>query len=169
MNPTDDLKSGFSRLFEAHRGIVIKVAATYAREAADRADLAQDIATQLWRAFPGFDASRPFATWMYRIALNVAISYARSRSVAERHRVAFDAPFHSEVEDPHRGADADADACLRALEAAIAALDPLNRALVLLHLEGHGHADIADILGISESNSSTRLSRIRQQLQNAIG
>jgi RNA polymerase sigma factor (sigma-70 family) len=64
----------FAELFEEHRGIVLKVAGTYCRNPADRDDLAQEIAAQLWRALPRYDAERTFSTWMYPIALNVAIS-----------------------------------------------------------------------------------------------
>jgi RNA polymerase sigma factor (sigma-70 family) len=86
-----DAETQFAELLERHRGIVFKVAATYCRNPADREDIAQEIVTQLWRAFPKFDATRTFSTWMYRIALNVAISFVRSNSVRERHMVALDA------------------------------------------------------------------------------
>jgi RNA polymerase sigma factor (sigma-70 family) len=85
-----DADAQFAELLERHRGIVFKVAATYCRNPADREDVAQEIVTQLWRAFPRFDATRPFSTWMYRIALNVAISFVRASSVRERHTVALD-------------------------------------------------------------------------------
>ena len=67
-----------SDLLEQHRKIVLKVASRYCRDADERRDLAQEITMQLWRAFPSYDEARPFSTWMYRIALNVAISFARS-------------------------------------------------------------------------------------------
>ena len=70
----------FAELLERNRGLVFKVANGYGRDAEDRADLAQEIAAQLWRAWPAYDPSRPLATWMYRIALNVAISHLRGRS-----------------------------------------------------------------------------------------
>lgn len=92
----------------------------------DRADLAQEITAQLWRAFAGYDAQRSFSTWMYRIALNVAISQARSSSNRERHSVALDEELH-EVTDPH-GVDHEADEQLRALHRFMRQLDPLNRA-----------------------------------------
>src|SRR3546814_1544616 len=75
---TADDHQAFGELLQQHRGIVFKVAGTYARSAEDRDDLAQEIAVQLWRAWPGYDPSRRFSTWMYRIALNVAISFLRS-------------------------------------------------------------------------------------------
>lgn len=80
----------FHDLLERHRKIVFKVANTYARQVEDRADLAQEIVAQCWRAFPGYDASRSFSTWMYRIALNVAISFVRGSRHRDKHAVALD-------------------------------------------------------------------------------
>ena len=74
----DSPQTRFAALLEQHRGIVFKVAATYCRHRDDRQDVAQEIAAQLWRAYPGYDPTRPFSTWMYRIALNVAISHVGS-------------------------------------------------------------------------------------------
>ena len=71
-------------LLQRHRGIVLKIAGSYARGAEDRADLAQEIAVQLWRAWPGYDPARSFSTWMYRIALNTAISFLRGQAQADR-------------------------------------------------------------------------------------
>src|SRR5688572_3697352 len=65
----------FEARIAAHRGILLKVAASFARDADERADLVQDIALQLWRAWPDYEPGRPFSTWMYRIALNVAIGH----------------------------------------------------------------------------------------------
>ena len=71
--------TGFTELLDRHRGILIKVAAGYAGSPDERADLMQDIVAQLWRAWPACDPARPFSTWMYRIALNVAIGDLRRR------------------------------------------------------------------------------------------
>src|SRR3569833_2876287 len=68
----------FVELFAKHGGIVGKIARAYARTAADREELAQEIAAQVWRSYPRFDpAVAKFSTWLYRVALNVAISYGR--------------------------------------------------------------------------------------------
>ena len=81
MNPAiADARDTFDALLQSHRKIVFKVAASYATSVEDRADLAQEIAAQLWRAYPAYDESRAFSTWMYRIALNVAISEFRIAS-----------------------------------------------------------------------------------------
>src|SRR3546814_20189799 len=82
---TADDQQAFGELLQQHRGIVFKVAGTYARSAEDRDDLAQELAVQLWRAWPGYDPSCRFSPWMYRIALNDAISFLLSEVHRRRH------------------------------------------------------------------------------------
>lgn len=164
------------RRFEAwlreHQRIVFKIAGAYARNAHDRDDLAQDIAAQLWRSFPAFDERRAkFSTWMYRVALNVAISCARSAK-----RSGMDAL--EPLDDVHLDTVADGggmppdgleqDQRLAVLHTFIARLDPLNRALVLLYLEDRSYAEIAEVLGISETNVATKLNRIKQRLRERV-
>ena len=148
----------FLALLDQHRKIVHKVASSYGRTAADRDDLAQEIITQLWRAFPRYDERFRFSTWMYRIALNVAISAYRSDAVRARHLVpADDAMLQVAAEAP--------DERLRELYARIQTLNEMDRALVILYLDGHRHDEIAEVLGISESNVGTRLNRIKSRLR----
>ena len=162
----DSPQTRFAALLEQHRGIVFKVAATYCRHRDDRQDLAQEIAAQLWRAFPGYDPARPFSTWMYRIALNVAISHVRSETHRQRHAVPLDDELH-DIADDH-GNDHEANQRVRALHRFIAQLEPLNRALLLLYLEDHSYREIADILGISETNVATKISRLKQRIRTDI-
>lgn len=160
------MASSFQQEFQdclaAHAGIVRKVAASYAWDAADRADLIQDISAALWQAWPRYDTERPLATWMYRIALNVAIGWVRGETARRRRQVAFDPDLHAPVADEH---DTDAAARESALQHALSVLDPLSRALLLMHLDERSHRQIAEVLGISESNVATRFSRIKQRLR----
>ncbi|MDE2154888.1 MAG: sigma-70 family RNA polymerase sigma factor [Xanthomonadaceae bacterium] len=155
----------FESLLREHRGVIFKVASIYARNLEDRRDLAQEISVQLWRSFGRYDEQQAkFSTWMYRIALNVAISQARRerRSASERFE-----PLQTHHLETVGGGEAlaEADERLTALYAFIGQLDPLNRALILLYLEGRGYAEIAEILGVSETNVATKLGRIRQKLR----
>lgn len=161
-----DRRELFGELIERHRAIVFKVANTYAWQADDRDELAQEIAAQLWRAFAAYDAQRPFATWMYRIALNVAISYVRSHRHRRKHAVPLDETLHDAADE--NGADHEAEQQVRALHRFIAQQDPLNRALLLLYLEDHSYRDIAEVLGISESNVATKVSRLKQRIRDEI-
>lgn len=164
-----DRQRRFEALLREHQRIVFKVAHVYANNRHDREDLAQEIAVQLWRSFGAFDVRRAkFTTWMYRVALNVAISHLRSRKRSGAGQVE---PLDSARLASVAGTDAAHDEVLEhdqrmaALNAFIAGLDTLNRALVLLYLEDRDYAEIAAVLGISETNVATKLNRIKHKLR----
>ena len=155
----DDRQQAFGTLLQRHAGIVFKVANTYARLPEDRADLAQEIAAQLWRAWPKYDPARSASTWMYRVALNVAISHVREQSVRQRHdAVPLDDDLHDMADSS--ATDHENENHLRLLQAFIARQPPLDRALLLLYLEERPQREIAEILGITESNVSTKIGRL---------
>ncbi|NZA25992.1 sigma-70 family RNA polymerase sigma factor [Luteimonas sp. SJ-92] len=159
---TDD-RARFETLLSRHRGIVLKIAASYAWHAEDRADLTQDIATQLWRAFPGYDPSRPFPTWMYRIALNVAIGHVRRHAPHSRLTVPFDEALHDTADDLTN--DRDGLDRMRLLQRFISDQQPLDRALLLLYLEERSSREMSEVLGIGESNVTTKINRLKQRLR----
>ena len=143
----------FQELLAEHAGIVGKIARSYTRTPDDRRDLEQEIATQLWRAVASYDPARgKFSTWMYRIALNVAISHLRRARTYE--------PL-----DGHDAIAGEPDDRIAAMYACIHALAPMKRALLLLYLEDKSYAEIAEILGISEANVAVKLSRVKDELR----
>jgi RNA polymerase sigma-70 factor (ECF subfamily) len=155
-----ELQQAFERALKQHEGIVVKVASVYASHPEDRRDLTQEICVQAWRSFAGFDPGRAqFSTWLYRIALNVAISYRRKARPEEA--------IEPERFEALAGASgiAEPDERVAALQRFIGQLDALHRALVLLYLEDRSYAQIAQILGISETNVATKISRIKQKLR----
>lgn len=154
-----DSQSKFLERLQAHGRMLGQVARSYTRSAADRADLEAEMVAQLWRAFPRYDPARSFSTWLYRIALNVAISFGR------RYREAVPLEEAGATLTVEPWPDDERDDRLRRLNAFIAALDPMNRALVLLYLDDHGQREIAEVLGISETNVSTKLHRLKQRLR----
>ncbi|MEL1265142.1 sigma-70 family RNA polymerase sigma factor [Pseudoxanthomonas putridarboris] len=156
----------FQALLLQHRGIVVKVAGTYAWHPDDRDDLAQEIAAQLWRSFPGYDPARPFATWMYRIALNVAISHVRQRTRGPQQAESWDDARH-DTADP-RAHDHEAQQQVDLLYRFIRQQPALDRALLLLYLEDHSYRDIADVLGISETNVATKIGRLKQRIRDEL-
>lgn len=153
----------FETLVEDHRGLLYKVVNTYCFHPEDQRDLMQEIVAQLWRGFPRFDRQRQFSTWMYRIALNVAISYVRSHVRRTRHSVALDESVH-DVADESTGPP-EREEQVRLLQRFITTLDPFNHALLLLYLEGCTAREIAEVLGISESNVTTRISRLKRRIR----
>ena len=158
-----DEEEVFLRLVDQHRGIIRKVAFGYTSGMADQHDLTQEIMLQLWKAYPRYSPERPFSTWMYRIAFNVAISFLRRNTRPIRQTVALEELEH---ELPDVSTDKpDLDERIGLLQKAIATLDPINRALLLLYLDDHSHRDIAGILGITETNVATKLSRLKERLR----
>ena len=158
-----DLNNEFVTRLSQHQRILFKVAYMYCRDRDDRQDLIQEMLIQVWRGYAKFDARVQFSTWMYRIAVNVAISHYRS----ERRRIRDTVPLEEYGLDI-AAADAlfsnDGDN-MRALRQMIDGLDPLNRALILLFFEGFSSEEIAEVVGISASNVSTRINRLKTKLQ----
>jgi RNA polymerase sigma factor (sigma-70 family) len=159
-----ETSADFAALLEEHRRLVFKVATTYARRGADIEDLVQEIAAQLWRAFPKYDRTRRFSTWMYRIALNVAISWVRVEAPRRRHSIPYVAELHESAAATEAD-EADDDERRRVLRGFIDSQDPLNRAVLLLYLEENSYAEISDILGLSETNLTTKINRLKERLR----
>jgi RNA polymerase sigma factor (sigma-70 family) len=121
-----DQREAFTRLLDQHAGIIRKVAATYTGSQADRLDLMQEISLQLWKAYPRYSPERPFSTWMYRIALNVGISFLRSATRPHRQTLSLEA---TELDVADETATPENDERVAELQRVIAGLEPLNRAL----------------------------------------
>jgi RNA polymerase sigma-70 factor (ECF subfamily) len=153
----------FLGLLDAHRKILFKVAGSYARGAEDRRDLVQEMVVQLWRSFDRYDPALRFSTWMYRIALNVAISSLRSESRRARTFVPAEDEILALATAPAGTADIEGD--LRAMWQAIDGLDALDRALLILYLDGQSHGTIAEVLGLSPTNVGTKIGRIKNRLR----
>ena len=151
---------------ERHRGILLKVANAYCRNPADRDDLVQETAAQLWRAYGRFDESASFATWAYRVAVNVAISFHRSGRRRQQQVVP---ASEASLESLPAPAAAEADDRLALVREFIEGFDELNRALMLLYLDDRPYAEIAAILGITETNVATKITRNKARLKRSIG
>ena len=151
-----DQHETFQRWMTDHIGILHKVVRAYADRAADRDDLLQEVQLALWHAIPGFQSGSKASTYIYRIALNRAISWVRKESAARRHEhlAAEAAADSTEREDPR----------LALIYAEIRQLNKAERALILLHLDGFNYDEIATTLGITTTNVGARLTRIRQKL-----
>lgn len=163
MDPARE-KQAFADMLRTHMGILYKVASSYCRQNENRADLVQEMALQMWRSFPSFDGRSAVSTWMHRIAINVAISYHRGQS----RRINASESVHAAGLDFDAAdalwANAPSDE-LRELHELIARLDDINRAIILLFMEGYSHNEIANIVGTTPGNVATRVGRIKDRLQ----
>src|SRR6266404_7061833 len=132
MPDSEAARMHFERLLGQQDVIIRKIAFGYARTESERRDLAQEIALQLWRAYPRYSPERTFSTWMYRIALNVAISFLRSATRTHRQTVSLET---TDLDVPDETATPQSDERVAELQRVIAGLEPLNRALLLLFLD----------------------------------
>jgi RNA polymerase sigma factor (sigma-70 family) len=160
--PRKDNQDDFLAALNSHKGILYKVSNAYCARPEERNDLVQEIIVELWRAYPGFDAARAqFSTWMYRIALNVAISMHRGQTRRIHDALPLEALLDFAAADLEL---ARGDDDLLALQQLLTSLDALSRALILLYLEGYEQNEIAELTGLTPTNVSTRLQRIKQKL-----
>jgi RNA polymerase sigma-70 factor (ECF subfamily) len=153
----------FLQLIGDNKGILFKISNSYCRNRDDREDLIQEIIYQLWKSARNFDSTRKFSTWVYRIALNVAISYYRKQRRSGL-RIAFGADLHlMELADGRE--DPETDEKVDILQQFISQLNELDKALMILYLEERSYREIAEILGITETNVATKLGRIKGRLK----
>ena len=153
----------FVKLIDSHQRMIYKVCWAYTYSTHDREDLFQEIVSRLWRAFPSFDSARKFSTWMYRIALNVAIDFQRS-SRRTLSAVSLE-ELTVQVSDDHGQAKSEQLSEVREL---LEGIEEADRAIVLLYLEGNSYREIAEVIGIGESNVGTRLTRLRSAWRKSV-
>jgi RNA polymerase sigma factor (sigma-70 family) len=161
---TPELQERFQTLVDEHKKILYKVCNSYCRDRDARDDLAQEIIIQLWRSFDRFDERYRFSTWMYRIALNVAISFYRRENTRTRYLISDEEHLLEAIDEKENQPDD-----IRLLYEFIDGLDPLNKALVLLYLDGNNYQEIANVLGISETNTATKINRLKNKLKQELG
>jgi len=158
------LQSGeknFVQLVKQHQGLIHKVALMYESDPEARNDLFQEIVLQLWKSFPSFRGEAKITTWMYRIALNTAISGLRRKNrklptedIHDRHL-----NISENQEADHFEED------LQRLQWAIRQLSEIDRAMILMALEEVPYEEIAETIGITQNNVRVRMNRIRERLR----
>lgn len=149
----------FDAWLRVHKGVLFKVVRAYAFTPEDRDDLFQDIALQVWNSIPRYRGEAAVTTWLYRIALYVAISWTRKERKHRAGKQPLEGFAHLLTVAPHPQ-----DPRLDWLYAHIAQLNPIDRSLMLLLLDGFSYKDMADILGISESNVGVKINRLKKRL-----
>jgi len=160
MQTSETERQRFVELIEKHQGILHRICSVYAHHAPDRQDLFQDMVLQLWRSFALFREQSSFTTWMYRVALNTALLQKRRAS----RRPDLTQGGEAEIAFlPVAAAEPDDGAEL--LQRCIRELPTLDRAIILLQLEDHSYDQIAEITGLSRSNVSVRLVRLKERLR----
>lgn len=158
-------QKAFTKILEAHLGILLKISAVYSRTRQDREDLLDEMTYQLWKSFPTFEGRSALSTWVYRVALNTALSklkhdkrqtwvlFGDNGPNWDQHIISEDPALHEMYEK---------------LYETIEMLNAFDKAIILLYLDRHSHEEIGIIMGISQSNVGTRIGRIKQQLKDLV-
>ena len=152
----------FNELIKENRLLILKVCSMFYRDEASQKDLFQDICINIWKGLPGFKQKAEISTWLYRVALNTALSQRKKHLRNPLH-------YADEIGDTEEHLIPDPkDEKVKALYAAIAMLRPVEKAIILLYLEEKSYNEIAAIIGISSKNVSVKLVRIKRILENHV-
>jgi RNA polymerase sigma factor (sigma-70 family) len=159
---TDNIqKDQFLDILEKNIGIILKIARAYSKTAQDKEDLVNDITLELWKSFSRFKGDSRISTWIYRVALNTSMNSRRKR---ERDKLFFMEDL-KQFEGLNWIIEQPDSSHSEILYQCIDELNQLNKAIILLYLDGNSHDEISYITGISKSNVGTRISRIKDQIK----
>lgn len=141
-----------------------KASRIYADSLEDREDLQQEILIQLWKSYQNFKGNSEFSTWMYRVAINTAITYLKKEKKRTNNHT--DVPDHFEVQ--HEDYNPTKDKQLEVFYTAVQELKALEKAVIFYFMEGMSHKEIGDNLGLSEGNARVKLNRTKEKIQQII-
>ncbi len=151
----------FLSVLDDHKGIIYKVANTYCQDLSERDDLIQEISLQVWLSLENFNEQYKWSTWIYRIAINTSISFYRKNKIRKQNTVSLppviqlEKPIEQDVEEEN----------LILLKQFIRELREIDRALILLHLEGLSSREISEVIRTTQTNVTTKISRIKKKLK----
>ncbi|MEM9673882.1 MAG: sigma-70 family RNA polymerase sigma factor [Bacteroidota bacterium] len=152
------VKEEFTSIILANQNILHKICRIYRDTPEDREDLFQEMIYQLWKSYPTYQKQAKITAWIYRVALNTALTRYRKRRIitepiASTETIASEAREHPERERLHR---------------AIGRLNEADKAIITLYLDEYRYEEIADILGLTTSHVGVKLHRIKEKLMNLL-
>jgi len=154
----------FVEFFKPNQRLIHKICKIYTDNAEDHKDLFQEITIQLWRSFPGFKGDSKFSTWMYRVALNTAITLFRKPQKRVMQASEIDVSLLTmEYEDYE-----DDEYKLKKMYQAIYELSDVEKALIMMYLEDKPYKEIGEILGITEGNARVKMNRAKNKLKDIL-
>ena len=159
-----ELEHRFVTNLEQHQNIVHKICRIYTNDQESHNDLFQEITIQLWKAYPKFRGDSKFSTWMYRVALNTAITlYRKSKRVIKTQDI--DTVSFRIKADEY---DDQTEQQLKLMYTAVKQLNDIDKALVFLYLEDQSYKEISDTLGITEVNARVKMNRVKTKLKSIL-
>ncbi|AZI23336.1 sigma-70 family RNA polymerase sigma factor [Chryseobacterium taklimakanense] len=155
-----DREREFSQLVKDNQGLIIKVSRLYTNSPEDEQDLFQEIVLQLWRSYDTFRGQSKISTWMYRVALNTAITLFRKKTKSPQTDELMDYHHRDYVED-----DDEKQQQISLLYKVVKMLPKMERAIVMMYLDDLPYREIAETLGISEVNARVKMNRLKKTLK----
>jgi RNA polymerase sigma-70 factor, ECF subfamily len=156
-----ELERQFEQQIKEHELLIYKVCRIYAFTEVNRQDLFQEIVIQLWKAYPKFKGDAKFSTWLYRVALNTAISGLRKEKNFIQSYEPENLPLH--ISDTSNSAQIEEQ--MQQLYLAIEKLNEIEKAIVMLYLEDKSYEEMEEILGISQGTLRVKMNRIKDKLR----
>ncbi|HSM47246.1 MAG TPA: sigma-70 family RNA polymerase sigma factor [Draconibacterium sp.] len=155
------MEKEFLQIIKKNQGIIHKVCNIYCDDQDDRNDLFQEIVAQLWKSFPSFREESKFTTWMYRVALNTAITtFKKTKRRPDQNRLTYE---NFQVKDENY--DTETEDEIKSLHRAVAQLTGVEKSIVLLFLENKKYEEIAEITGITQNYVRVKMNRIKKKLK----
>jgi len=155
------LEKEFIEIIQKNQGIIHKVCNIYCDVQEDRNDLFQEIVAQLWKSYPSFRKESKFSTWMYRVALNTAItSFKKTKRRPDQNRLTSD---NYQIVD--EGYNTETEDNIKQLHRAVAQLTGIEKSIVLLYFENKKYEEIAEITGITQNYVRVKMNRIKKKLK----
>ncbi|WP_319479343.1 sigma-70 family RNA polymerase sigma factor [uncultured Draconibacterium sp.] len=155
------MEKEFLHIIQKNQGIIHKVCNIYCDTEDDRSDLFQEIVVQLWKSYPNFRRESKVSTWMYRVALNTAItSFKKSKRRPDQSSLTYD---NFQIEEEKY--DTETEENIKVLHKAIQQLTGIEKSIVLLYLENKKYEEIAEITGITQNYVRVKMNRIKKKLK----
>ncbi len=155
------MERDFLQLIKDNQGIIHKVCNIYCDDQEDRNDLFQEIVAQLWKSFPSFRQESKVTTWMYRVALNTAItSFKKQKRRPDQNRLTYE---NFQIKDENY--DHETEENIKLLHRAVAQLTGVEKSIVILYLEEKKYEEIAEITGITQNYVRVKMNRIKKKLK----
>lgn len=149
----------FVTLLNTHQNIIHKVCNLYMDTAEDREDLFQEITLQAWKSYQNFRGEAKFSTWLYRVALNTALTYFKKQQRAP-------VTYFPEILPEKKPVPADPiEQQVQALYTAIGNLSQVDKAIIMLYIEDYNYNDIGQMIGITPNNVAVKINRIKSRLK----
>jgi RNA polymerase sigma factor (sigma-70 family) len=156
-------KEHFIQILKDNKGIIYKVINTYCKESDEKKDLEQEIVIQLWKSFKSYNSDYKISTWIYKIAMNISISYYRSNLNRKSKTISINESIFQEIESENNSDELEDNR--RLLHEFMNQLNEFDKQILILYFDDLSYKEIADIVGITETHVGTKINRIKKKIQ----